>query len=313
MTITFPSKACALICTWKNYLLLKRQFTSQTWMKGICQDTTSILGSSAGYPEKRSHNRMIDSHNKAYSPKIGLHLTPLVKVDFQSSVLYHFTFFNTGLLMWRKKHQPHETRSLNKVVTLCTTEEEVSGLTPQIHNQYLQSQALVSTWSHFSIHCIRSPGRSSKPPPMLLIWRWICFYPTRSENTDENQPIINLKPPTFANTTVTSKKARVFTRTLLFCSDFYDVSWMIEQPNLSIFLSVADFANQGLREMSVGLQLQPKDQNHTAINHCCLTHSQVGAKGAFIPPFLDCKYSNVKQKLLWSRKINYSIHQAADS
>jgi len=73
---------------------------------------------------------------------------------------------------------------------------------------------------------------------------------------------------------------------------------MIEQPNLSIFLSVADFANQGLREMSVGLQLQPKDQNHTAINHCCLTHSQVGAKGAFIPPFLDCKYSNVKQKLL---------------
>jgi len=31
-------------------------------MKGICRDTTSISGSSAGYREKRSHNRMIVSH-----------------------------------------------------------------------------------------------------------------------------------------------------------------------------------------------------------------------------------------------------------
>jgi len=31
-------------------------------MKSTCQDTTPILGSSAGYREKRSHNRMIDSH-----------------------------------------------------------------------------------------------------------------------------------------------------------------------------------------------------------------------------------------------------------
>ena len=72
-------------------------------------------------------------------------------------------------------------------------------------------------WSYFS-------------PPMLLIWRWICFCPTRPENTDENQPITNLKPRTFANTTVTCKKAEVFTRTLLFCSDLYDVSGLIEQP-----------------------------------------------------------------------------------
>jgi len=57
---------------------------------------------------------------------------------------------------------------------------EASGAS-QIHNQYLQSQALVSPWSHCSIHCIllRSPRISSKPPPMLLIWRWICFYPAR--------------------------------------------------------------------------------------------------------------------------------------
>ena len=30
-------------------------------MKGICQDTTPVVGSSAGYREKQSHNRMIDS------------------------------------------------------------------------------------------------------------------------------------------------------------------------------------------------------------------------------------------------------------
>jgi len=31
-------------------------------MKGICQDTTPISGSFAGYRKKRSHNRMIDLH-----------------------------------------------------------------------------------------------------------------------------------------------------------------------------------------------------------------------------------------------------------
>jgi len=31
-------------------------------MKGICQDTTPILGSLADYRKKRSYNRMIDFH-----------------------------------------------------------------------------------------------------------------------------------------------------------------------------------------------------------------------------------------------------------
>jgi len=43
---------------------------------------------------------------------------------------------------------------------------------------------------------------------MLLIWRWICFYPARPENAEENQSITNLKPRTFANTTVIGKKAK---------------------------------------------------------------------------------------------------------
>jgi len=55
------------------------------------------------------------------------------------------------------------------------------------------------------------------------------------------------------------------------------------------------------RELSTGLQLQQKLQNHTtAISNCYsyLTRRQVGAKGAVIPPILDGKYSSVEQRLL---------------
>jgi len=60
-------------------------------------------------------------------------------------------------------------------------------------------------------------------------------------------------------------------------------------PNLSF---------HGQRELSTGLQLQQKDQNHTATSNCCLTRRQVGTKGAVIPPILDCTYSSIEQKLL---------------
>jgi len=63
----------------------------------------------------------------------------------------------------------------------------------------------------------------------------------------------------------------------------------LTMPNLSL---------HGQRELSTGLQLQQKDQNHTAISNCCLTRSQVGAYGAVIIPTLDYKYSSVEHKLL---------------
>jgi len=47
-------------------------------------------------------------------------------------------------------------------------------------------------------------------------------------------------------------------------------------PNLSF---------HGQREVSTGLQLQQKVQNHKAISNCCLTRRQVGAKGAVIHKF----------------------------
>jgi len=62
MTITFPIKVCAVACTGKVYLLLKRQFKNKARMKGVCYDIAPILGSFAGYRAKRSHNVMLDSH-----------------------------------------------------------------------------------------------------------------------------------------------------------------------------------------------------------------------------------------------------------
>jgi len=55
-------------------------------MKGICYNATPILGSSAGYRENRSLNRMIRVvlGLNSYCPK--MHLTPLTTAEFQSSV-----------------------------------------------------------------------------------------------------------------------------------------------------------------------------------------------------------------------------------
>jgi len=55
-------------------------------MKDICQAQDTILGSFVDYRKKRSYNRVIDLHwaFNHFAPKI--HLTPLIKVDFQSSL-----------------------------------------------------------------------------------------------------------------------------------------------------------------------------------------------------------------------------------
>ena len=139
------------------------------------------------------------------------------------------------------------------------------------------------------------------------------------ENAEENQPITNLKPLTFSNTTVT-RKMLSFHQKIAFLLKFV---WCkrndLTNNQPSIFLSVADLLTipnlsfRGQRELFTGLQLHQKDQNNTAISYCCLTRSQLGAKGAVIPSILDCKYSNVEKKFIWPRKTTYSIHQAVDS
>ena len=81
----FPSQTCAFKCTLKTYLLLKRQFKNNTWMKGICQDTTPILGSFVYYCKKRSYNRMIALH-WAFKHIALNTFNALIKVDFHSSL-----------------------------------------------------------------------------------------------------------------------------------------------------------------------------------------------------------------------------------
>jgi len=66
---------------------------------------------------------------------------------------------------------------------------------------------------------------------------------------------------------------------------------------LHISLTIPNLSFHDQRELSTGLQLQLKVQNHSA-SKCCLTRRQVGAKGAVIPPILDRKYSSAEQKLL---------------
>ena len=54
---------CIYMKNLKNLFIAEATFRNKTWKKGICQDTTPILGSSPSYRETRSHiNRMIDSH-----------------------------------------------------------------------------------------------------------------------------------------------------------------------------------------------------------------------------------------------------------
>jgi len=59
-----------------------------------------------------------------------------------------------------------------------------------------------------SLYTITKPQKKLKVLPMLLIWRWICVYSAKPENTDENQPITTVKPRAFANTKVTSKELK---------------------------------------------------------------------------------------------------------
>jgi len=103
------------------------------------------------------------------------------------------------------------------------------------------------------------------------------------------------KPRTFAKTKVTSKKVKDFTRKWLFAQIYIIEANDLTTAKLSIFcrlqisLTMPNLCFHGQRELSTGLQLQLKVQNHIAISNCWLTCSQVGAKGPVIPSILDCK------------------------
>jgi len=105
---------------------------------------------------------------------------------------------------------------------------EASGLSPKnSHSIPPKSSSTLPMKSFFnSLYSITKPPKKLKVLPMLLIWRWICVYLAKPENTDENQPITTLKPRAFANTTVTSKELS-FHQKIAFSSNLCDVSGMI--------------------------------------------------------------------------------------
>ena len=74
------------------------------------------------------------------------------------------------------------------------------------------------------VYCYEGPEEAQRHPQCCWSGNGSGFYSARPENTDENQPIADLKPRTFSNTTVTSKKVKDFTRRLLFWSNVYDTS-----------------------------------------------------------------------------------------
>jgi len=74
-----------------------------------------------------------------------------------------------------------------------------------------------------SLYAITKPQKKLKATPNAVDLAMDLLL----SNTEENQLITNLKPRSFANTTVTSIKVKDFIRRLLFCSNLYDARGMI--------------------------------------------------------------------------------------
>jgi len=166
MTITFPGEAYAFTCTWKTYLLLKRQLKNNTWMKGIFQDTTPILGSFPGYLEKQSHNRMIDScWASSILPWNTFNAT--YKGIFSIKSLKPFHIFRHWIADMKKKSSIPLDQVIKKVVTPFNRSGSKRAEPPK----FTINTSKVKLWSShesffISIHCIllRSPRTSYNHP-----------------------------------------------------------------------------------------------------------------------------------------------------
>ena len=172
---------------------------------------------------------MIDSHwALSIWPKI--HFNAPYKGRFSIKSLIPFHIFRHWIAVMKKKISIPLDQVIKKVVTPSNRSGSKRAEPQNSQSIPPKSSSSLPTKSFFiSIHCIPlwSPRTSWKPSPMLLIWRWICFYPPRPENTEENQPITNLKRRTFANTTVTNRNVKDFAIRWALCSNLYDVSGMI--------------------------------------------------------------------------------------
>ena len=148
----------------KNLFIAEATIKKQHVNERHFQDTTPILGSFTDYPKKRSFNRMIDSHWALQHIALNA-FNATHKFRFSIKSLNTVSHFSTLDCWCEKKTSISRDQVIKKCCDTFQQKWKQAGWAPQIHNQYLQSQALVSPWSHFSIHCIllRNPRRSSKP------------------------------------------------------------------------------------------------------------------------------------------------------
>ena len=79
-----------------------------------------------------------------------MHLTPLIKVDFQTNLSLNTVSHFSTLDCWcEEKTSIPLDQVIKKSCETFQQKWKQAGWGPQIHNQYLQNQALVSPWSHF--------------------------------------------------------------------------------------------------------------------------------------------------------------------
>jgi len=110
----------------------------------------------------------------------------------------------------KKKSSIPLDQVIKKVMTFFNRSGSNRGLSPpnplSIPPKSSSSLPMKSFFN--SLYTITKPQKKLKATPMLLILRWICLCRVRPENTEENQPITNLNPRTFANTTDTGKNVK---------------------------------------------------------------------------------------------------------
>jgi len=118
------------------------------------------------------------------------------------------------------------------------------GWAPQIHNQYLQSQPLVSPWNNFSIDCIllRSPEEAQS-------YSQCCWSGDGStsiqpgQKTQRKQLITNSNHEPSPTPQSPVKKLKIHQKIAFLLKFIWCKRNDLTTTKLSIFLSVADFAN----------------------------------------------------------------------
>jgi len=150
-----------------------------------------------------------------------------MKIEFQSIVI-PFHIFRPLSADLRKKASIILVQVMKRKLWHFSTDMRVGGLNPP-NLQWIPPNSSSNLRDRiifeFIVFYHEPPSKLKSTPDIVdLVMDLIQSKPA---NTDENQPITNLKPRISANTTVTSKNVKICSRWLHFCSKVCDVSGMI--------------------------------------------------------------------------------------